>query len=141
MKSKLIFRIFVNSVPKSGTHLLTRIVSLLGYRSTSSNRYVIQKILTRMRLGHPNVFTFPTVNRNLIKIMYDWYDKIHPHVKVPIGVTLRAQVSHNLMYRWLLSIHPGCFVSGHVPWSQTTDQILKQLGFKHVIIVRDPGTF
>lgn len=70
--------------------------------------------------------------------MYDWYDKIHPHVKVPIGVTLRAQVSHNLMYRWLLSIHPGCFVSGHVPWSQTTDQILKQLGFKHVIIVRDP---
>ncbi|OQY43016.1 MAG: hypothetical protein B6242_15545 [Anaerolineaceae bacterium 4572_78] len=130
-------RIFINSMPKSGTHLLSKSIELLGFHNFSSRKTIFQKIIWHLRLGHPKEFGYEAVNQN-------WYRYFksqilsNSHDTIPLDVTSPILVPIDIVSRWLNSVPQKSCILGHVPWSQNMDDLLKKHGYKHIIIVRDP---
>jgi hypothetical protein len=131
-------KILVNSMPKSGTHLLSRIVELLGYCNISSNRGLIKKLEDHLGLGSPTDLAYRWVRRNWKRRIYARIGKSCHREDVSIGGILAIQVPAHLLVQWLRVVSSGYFIIGHLPYSPTTDAILQQLKFKHIAIIRDP---
>ncbi len=126
-------RVFVNSMPKSGTHLLGNVINLCGYGSVERIRHT----LTR-GLGVPRNFAYEAVYRNWVRKFYMTCCYKVEDTTVPIDVTSPIQTPAFLLRWWLDQIPKQKYFIGHVPWSPTSDEILTTLGYKHVFIIRDP---
>jgi len=131
-------RIFINSVPKSGTNLLKRLLELLGYRDQncrSARRRIYQRLFDVLGLGTP------------------WslhHGNVHRHVRVagppsrsktksmPVGLRSTIRVPVPIVRAWLEDVPPGYFFTGHVPWSRTFENLLEQLDYCQIVIFRDP---
>ncbi len=129
-------RILINSMPKSGTHLLTQVVDLLGYRDHGAHETAWLRAKDRLGLGAPVVLAHLRVKRNWQRRMAALGNRGGP--TIPIDVTMPVQTPIALAQRWLHAIPPGQYLSGHVPWTEATAGLLRAEGLKHVIIVRDP---
>lgn len=55
----------INSMPKSGTHLLTQVVDLLGYRDFGRPTGLWAKVKDHLGLGAPVMLAYARVRRNL----------------------------------------------------------------------------
>ena len=82
-------KILANSIPKAGTHLLTRCLTLLPGITDS-------------------------------------------------GLRLRGRVHDHSLESRLRLVGGGCFMPAHVFYTEQRDQILSDLGFRIVLIIRDP---
>jgi len=104
-------RVIVNSIPKSGTHLLERALSLMG-------------VSTR-----PPLFLSSATAANYPPDGGD---------TVLVGVGMPVPVSTRLLGQALGSMAAGQVVTGHVPYSPPLEGLLRHLGFRMLLIVRDP---
>lgn len=128
-------KIFVNSMPKSGTFLLIRTVDLFGYRNFAKDLSILKKGLSKFGLWVPASFSYENINRN---IRYE-FSKLRSYQKyVLIGVTTPLKVPYSLCKSWLKKVPEGFFIAGHIPYTEDFDLVLQDLGFKHIIIMRDP---
>lgn len=128
-------RVFVNSMPKSGTFLLMKAVELLGYRNFTKDLSIFKKGLCKFGLWLPASFSYENINKN---IRYRVSKLRSYHEYVLIGVTTQLKVSSSLCKSWLETVPEGFFIAGHTPYTEDFEQILQKLGFKHLVIVRDP---
>lgn len=113
-------RVVANSVPKSGTHLLVRLLSLLGFRQTDFGG--IRSHLVSGPLS--------PIKRLL---------RARGPEKVTIGVVSPQQISRSWLSRRLSQVPNNSFITAHCIY---TPQLAELLGEEHkmrlVCILRDP---
>lgn len=131
------YRLLLNSMPKSGTHLLTQVVDLLGYRDVGRTDGLRGKLADRCGLGAPVVLAHLRVQRN-------WQRRLAMltaegrAATLPLDVTTPVPTPVAVARGWLQAIAPGHYLSGHVPWTAETARLVREAGLKHLLIVRDP---
>ncbi len=125
-------RILVNSLPKSGTHLLTRCVELLGYREYFTQRGWRAKLAEKLGWGVPKL-----LNYRQAQLSYKVSAPNQPQ-PIAIGALSPFYVNCPTAHYWLRSIPAHFYISGHIPYTLELAEILAQLQFRHVLIVRDP---
>ena len=110
-------RYVINSLPKSGTHLLARIFDLMGYRQFDECTLTYWQFAAEAGgspLGGP------------------WYRRL------PVGVTRTTRVRQSQISWALDSVPPGSYVLAHLPFHAEWPRVLSEHGFEIVTITRDP---
>ena len=131
-------RILVNSMPKSGTSLLIKTVELLGFRNVPRTYGISQSILSKIGLSIPHILSYQTVSKHHMSHFYRLFNKIQKGAFIPIGVTTPVQIPSIIVSFWLRQIpRENYYVAGHIPFSRNLDTLLQQLGYKHILIIRD----
>ena len=105
-------RLFINSLPKSGTHLVERAVRLLTGRDAA-----------------PLQLSSATASRYAVP---DAGPTVLVGVGMPVQVPLAPLRAH------LASLAADAVVTGHVPFSPAMDLLLRELGFGMILVLRDP---
>jgi len=136
MEAKQTFRILVNSMPKSGTFLLCRAVDLLGFCDIADSN-LFKRILTRLGFGLPSSLNHETADRHLVRRIYGYFNEDKTSM-IQIGATSPVPVPLKLVANWFKKVPAGNYIAGHIPWSEDLDKILSGLGYKHILIIRDP---
>lgn len=104
--------VFVNSLPKSGTNLLLKLMrSLPGMHEV------------RLKLNHQQASRYRVQAGEL---------------SVPAGVATPAEINLGRLIRTLGWLSPGAWFRGHVPYSETFCDLLATSGIKMILMVRDP---
>lgn len=117
-------RIIINSLPKSGTHLLAKIVQLLGYQEHFTNRESVAKTPRFL-----NYREFKTAG---------WEANAHEQQRIGIGVLASFYTNAALLRPWLDSIDSYRYILGHIPYSPLFSSLLNELNYCHFCIIRDP---
>ena len=112
-------RIVANSIPKSGTNLLGRLLTLLGFEQTSE-----MGIRSRLVAG-----PFSPVRKLL---------RARSKEKVTIGVTSPQRIDRRWLRRRLSRVHDGYFVTAHCVYSSELASLIAGEGMRVVCILRDP---
>lgn len=102
--------VILNSLPKSGTHLGIKLLeSLPG--------------LGRVRVPLRNLTAdlFPASDRG-----------------IAVGVASPASADRDRLMGWLARVPPGAFVAAHVPYTNEFSELLSGLGYRMVLVLRDP---
>jgi Sulfotransferase domain len=145
-------RIVANSIPKSGTHLLDRLLMLLGFELVDLGG-------TRPHLAKSN-YRFPMINKRLKSIFGlrgpEDVMGIGPHLveggrfrparrllrgrgeKVTVGVVSPQPISRRWLTRRLSKVPDGGFVNAHCIYTPELADIFRQQGMRTVCILRDP---
>ena len=110
-------RVVANSIPKSGTHLLDRLLVLLGFE------LVERGIRSHLVAGPLSPI------RRLVRGRGE---------KVIIGVVSPQLISRRWLRRRLTKIPDGCFVHAHCTYTPELASLLREEGMKTVCILRDP---
>ncbi len=111
-------RIVANSIPKSGTHLLDRLLMLLGFKMVKGGI-------------RPNLVSGPLspVRRFL---------RGRGPEKVVIGVVSPQQISRRWLARRLSQVSDGCFLNAHCVYTPELAELFREEGMRTVCILRDP---
>ena len=145
-------RIVANSIPKSGTHLLDRLLVLLGFGMVDLGGM-------RPHLAESN-YQFPLVNQRLKSILRlrkpEDVMGIGPHLveggrfpparrflrgrgeKVTVGVVSPQRISRRWLTRRLSKVPDGGFVNAHCIYTPELADLFRQEGMRTVCILRDP---
>lgn len=124
-------KVFINSLPKSGTHLLLNVMELLGYREHfKDNNYSEHPEITP-----PIFFNYREVKKALAKINYNPEDTSE---KISVGALTPLYVPASILRQWLDVITEGKYILGHIPWTPLLSQIIADLTYHHVFIIREP---
>lgn len=105
-------RIIINSVPKSGTHLVERALQLMGVSA------------------RPPLF--------LSSADTSWFAAEGGEATVPIGVGMPVMASVAKLRARLETLPEGQVVTGHVPYSPDMASLLEELGYRMLLALRDP---
>lgn len=104
----------VNSLPKAGTNLLAKVVSLFpGIRA--ARMHMGQSTLAQLRQTH-------NLSRVTVRIGVDW----------PQPASLEA------VRQCLHSLRSGRFATGHIPFSEELADSLTEMGMRTLLVLRDP---
>lgn len=117
-------KIIANSLPKSGTHVLTRVLDLAGL---IENKMHFSGSLVRQASKNPI--------RNLIKsnkISYDLEDS------VPVDLDIQVYLKEKHFRKMLNEFPDNTYSQGHLPYSDKTVKLLEQYNVKMIYIIRDP---
>lgn len=130
------YRIIVNSVPKSGTHLLMRALEL----ASGIERAPIQFGRQRIELLPWCIVTCPSIRSVILSQYYSQNHILNSNgVKnVPIDSDspfFLTEIETREIFRL---IQPGWFAMGHLPRSQSIEKIIEQEEVKMILIIRDP---
>lgn len=146
-------KIVANSIPKSGTHLLDRLLLLLGFELMDLGGIRPHPVTSRDR--------FPLVRKHLGPIVGlrkpEDVVGIGPHLveggrfplarrflrgrgpeKVTVGVVTPQQISRRWLARRLSRVPDGCFVTAHCIFTPELARLFREEGMKTVCILRDP---
>jgi len=105
-------RIIANSVPKSGTHLLTRVLELMGLE------------------------LFPTfLNGGLVARSMTTAETPD---KVRVGSEWPCLVDNERFFALMSQVEAGMFIKGHLPYSPRVAEMLDRLDYRMVLMLRDP---
>jgi len=111
--------IFINSLPKSGTNLLAKTLSLMGFKESG----------VTLDSGHFN-------RRNFMNFMYNLLPEKNKQGFI-IGIDTPIQVEFNRIKRLINSIKENEYFVGHLGYTFELIEILKKR-FKIIQIIRDP---
>ena len=106
--SKTLYPLLINSIPKSGSHLLTRLISLTGEYTQLKKK--LEKFVIKNR-------DKGDYNKNSGKVRY---------FPLPILET------------FLVLCKPGEFTFAHLHYNKDLEKILLNLNYKQIFIIRDP---
>lgn len=113
-------RIFVNSLPKAGTNLISRAFDLagipygkLGIAGTLvlGNRYLVRQVLRRSFFERDPVL---------------------------LGLEVQMPVRRAWLDRRLARVPAGGYVTGHANWSMGLENLLTAQGYCTALVIRDP---
>jgi len=119
-------KFILNSVPKSGTHVLVKVFELL--KQKDSHRH-LSGSLVRNQVG--NLRWFP----RKLALSFDLLNKTR--LMVDLDNPCKT-ISIKRFNSYIKNIEPCSYTQGHLPYSEDLDHFLVQNGFKLVQIVRDP---
>jgi hypothetical protein len=127
------YRLFINSMPKSGTHLLIKTIELLGYQNFLNSLF--KKVFSKLGVWVPSSLIYESVNRNISF----WLNRRENYeTSVYIGIMSPVAVPYSLAKKWLQKVNHGFYIAGHVPYTEIFKDLLDDLNFKHILIIRDP---
>lgn len=145
-------RVIANSVPKSGTHLLLRLVTLLGLDLVDFGGLRPTSVA-----GGGNVWSSKTFQKILGTREPDKFLGIGPHLldggrfphvrralrsggseKVTLGVDYPREANRRWLGRRLGQVPEGSVVSAHCVYSPAFGHLLQEQDMKMVCILRDP---
>ncbi|MCP4349104.1 MAG: sulfotransferase domain-containing protein [Desulfobacterales bacterium] len=121
-------RVFLNSLPKSGTHLLSEAVELFGYRDYSATR--------GQNRNTPANFDYREVKNTLMRKQESSGKEFDGAVCV--GSLSPLYVRPATFREWLEDVEPGEYIVGHISYSPALVPVLKELNYRHVFIIRNP---
>lgn len=104
-------RVVVNGPPKSGTHLLSDMVALLPQMRYSGVHFALSD------------FASPTYDPGM-------YQDGSRSAGLPLDL--------DRLRRVLSAVRPGTFVTCHVQYNAAFEALIRELGFRHVFLLRDP---
>lgn len=121
-------RVLINSLPKSGTHLLAKAIEILGYKehfemSNSSD--------TPIFLNYKNV-------KKKLKDQTSIENTGDSSEKISVGALTPCYVQTSTLRYWLDIIPQNRYILGHIPWTPVLRPILRDLNYHHLFIIRDP---
>ena len=120
-------RVLVNSLPKSGTFLLSRAIELFGYKNYAEMEQVQDT---------PIYFNYYQAKESLRKesiIATTVADN-----NISVGSMSPIYVSPEHFRRWLSVVPSNDYIVGHISCSPALELVLAELNFSHVFIIRDP---
>ncbi len=112
-------KVVANSIPKSGTNLLARLLILLGFEQTSEGG-----IRSYLVAG-----PFSPVKKLL---------RARSPEKVTIGVVSPQRIDRRWLERRLSRVPDGCFVTAHCVYSPELSSLFAEKQMRVVCILRDP---
>ena len=112
-------RVVANSVPKSGTHLLVRLLTLLGFQQTDFGG-----IRSHLVSG-----PFSPIKRLL---------RARGPEKVIIGVVSPQQIGRRWLARRLSRLPDGCFITAHCIYTPELAGLFREEKLRVACILRDP---
>jgi len=115
-------RLLINSLPKSGTHLLSQAVEILGYK---------EHFKERDRKEIPLFLNYREVKKRAVNLK-------ESDEKISIGALTANYVDSVTFRHWLSLIAPKQYILGHIPWTSLLTPILRDLNYRHIFIIRDP---
>lgn len=122
-------RVLVNSLPKSGTHLLSNTMELFGYQDYfSSDGYHHE---------NPRFFTAREVKRALGPDG-ETANVAAEGQKFCIGPVAAYPLAVATLRQWLTVVPLQRYVLGHIPWSAGLGELLAETHYHHIFIIRDP---
>lgn len=135
-------RILINSLPKSGTHLLAQAVALFGYREHFAGDGARETVRpTPMFLNYREVKeALAGRDGREVPVAAGSSDPAPAEDGAPIAVGALAPVPVPLpaFRHWLAVLPKGCYILGHLPWTAALSPLLSELEYRHVFIIRDP---
>ncbi|MEM9273398.1 MAG: sulfotransferase domain-containing protein [Cyanobacteria bacterium P01_F01_bin.143] len=121
-------RVLVNSLPKSGTHLLAKAIQIFGYREYfTSDAYVTN---TPKFLGSYEILRVLN-NQNIVN------NKSEEDV-LNIGIIFPNLIPRSKLEYWLECLPKSQYINGHIPYNPELNKVLSSLNYNHVCIIRDP---
>jgi hypothetical protein len=113
-------KIFINSIPKAGAHLVVKALELmglaLGTRSIGSATVIGRRQTVKMLLRGPRLGADVVI----------------------VGIELPAPVRAAWVRRRLAGVGPGQFSRGHVRFSEHFAHLLESGGLRTIHVIRDP---
>lgn len=131
-------KIFINSLPKSGTHLLSKSVDLFGYQE----HFDPENLDDSARVT-PLFFNYREVKNAIAKLDIR-ATKTAPEPafadEEPIYVGTLTPVYANATHfrQWFEAMPIDSYILGHVGYSPQLSHILEELDMAHLFIIRDP---
>ncbi|MCW8828151.1 MAG: sulfotransferase domain-containing protein [Gammaproteobacteria bacterium] len=113
-------KIFINSMPKSGTNLVSRLFNISGYH------YAKLGVAPTLLIGRHYL---------LRQVLRRSFFSRNP---VIVGLDVQMPVRREWLERKFNSVKDGFYVTGHANYSQGIKNILDTAGFKTVLVIRDP---
>ena len=120
-------KLILNSVPKSGTHVLVKVFDLLGYKDSC-------KHLSGSLVRPGNIFGVRNFFRKMLLIS-DLMDK--DRLKVDLDYPDRS-IGVKRFSSYIRDIQPLSYTESHLPYSKDMEEFLVRKGFKVAHIIRDP---
>ncbi len=129
-------RIIVNSVPKSGTHLLMKALEL----TSGIKRAPIQFGRQRIALLPWCLATCPGIRSVILSQYYAQRHvlEINDVENTPIDSDSPFFLSETEARKLFRLIQPGWFAMGHLPYSRPLEKIIEEEKVKMLLILRDP---
>lgn len=125
-------RVFINSLPKSGTHLVIKAVEQLGYREHFAGKASQLEVPGTA----PMFINFREVRDALQR---DGGTLLPPSMDaIAVGTLAPIYVGIPDVSRWFTSLGPGEFIMGHALFTPVLQPLLDALQVKHLFILRDP---
>ncbi|MDD5033387.1 MAG: hypothetical protein PHE55_01400 [Methylococcaceae bacterium] len=125
-------RILVNSLPKSGTHLLAKAVEAFGY---------LEHFADAGGIEDPSRVTPMFLNYREVKEALARTGQAPASAeaeRVAVGSLTPVKVDTETLAHWLKAVAEGRYLIGHLPWSPALSALLRGLGYRHLCIIRDP---
>lgn len=121
-------RLLINSLPKSGTHLLAKAAELSNYTEHFS-------VNDRGSTATPMFLNYRETLRGLNTAEPQ---ELTGHEAILVGSQTPVAVPPVLFRQWLDSLASHQYILGHVAWSPTLSALLTELDYHHLFIIRDP---
>ena len=122
-------QVLVNSLPKSGTHLLAKAIKIFGYYEYfTSDSYVKN---TPKFLGSYQI-------DKCLKPQDIINSKQNKEELLDIGIIFSNLVPKSKLKYWLECLQKGQYINAHIPYNPKLNQILAEENYHHVCIIRDP---
>lgn len=130
--------VLVNSLPKSGTHLLEKALMVLGGAARENGRTVLERATDKIGLTPPPFLDRRTAGRWGRLRGYGHRDhRAHP-TDVPVGVFSPYFVPRLTFENWLQNRPLTSFGKAHVPFSQCAIEAFDATQTNAITILRDP---
>lgn len=121
-------RVFVNSLPKSGTHLLAKAIQIFGYHEYFTRDNYVDN--TPKFLGSYEIRRV-LKNQNLI-------DRKQKEESLNIGIVFPNLIPKSQLQYWLECLPKSQYINGHIPYNPEFSKVLTDSNYRHVCIIRDP---
>lgn len=126
-------RLFVNSLPKSGTHLLAKAAELFGYRE-----HFDPNNLDDPARVTPIFFNYREVKDDLARQRGTGQAGQKGDEGIYVGTLTPVYAGVGDFRRWFNGLATGRYVLGHVGYSPALGPLLRECGVAHLFIIRDP---
>jgi len=123
-------RLIINSLPKSGTHLLANAVDIFGYKEHFDERDIDNSGRVT-----PLFFNYKETKNTLAK---EGKLAQEGNASIAIGTLTPIHVDVKTFQNWLEGVSRGRYILGHIAWSPTLSCLLAELNYRHLFIIRDP---
>ena len=146
-------KVVANSIPKSGTHLLDRLLTLLGFdmmdlggirphlAQAGKNRISARRRL-RTLVGLRRPEDVMGIGSHLVDGgRFPWARRLlrtRGPEKVMTGVDFPQEIGRRWLERRLSRVADGCFVTAHCVYTPELADLFRQQGMRTVCILRDP---
>ena len=122
-------RILVNSLPKSGTHLLTKAIEIFDFQDYA-------KTVKKSEQKVPVDLNYRRVKSRLNELKEQ--PLLNTEETINIGSLSPLYVNPSIFKGWLEQISQGEYIAGHVLYSPVLTPLLTELNYYHIFIIRDP---